>query len=57
MLLGPPEERWDLALLVRYPSKVAFLALVSNPDYQNITVHRTAALEDSRLIATAPTTP
>jgi uncharacterized protein (DUF1330 family) len=56
LLLGSPEERWDLALLVRYPSKEAFLALVSNPDYQAITVHRTAALEDSRLIATAPAT-
>jgi uncharacterized protein (DUF1330 family) len=56
MLLGPPGERWDLALLVRYPSKEAFLALVSNPAYQNITVHRTAALEDSRLIATEPAT-
>jgi uncharacterized protein (DUF1330 family) len=57
LLLGPPEERWDLALLVRYPSKEAFLAMVSDPAYQAITVHRTAALEDSRLIATAPATP
>ena len=57
LLLGPPEERWDLALLVRYPSKEAFLTMVSDPAYQTITVHRTAALEDSRLIATAPTTP
>ncbi len=57
LLLGPPEERWDLALLVRYPSKEAFLAMVSDPAYQAITMHRTAALEDSRLIATAPTTP
>jgi uncharacterized protein (DUF1330 family) len=57
LLLGPPKERWDLALLVRYPSKEAFIAMVSDPAYQAITLHRTAALEDSRLIATAPTTP
>ena len=57
MLIGPSQERWDLALLVRYPSKAAFLAMVSDPAYQAITVHRTAALEDSRLIATLPTTP
>ena len=57
LLLGPPEERWYLALLVKYPSKEAFLAMVSDPAYQAITMHRTAALEDSRLIATAPTTP
>jgi len=57
VLLGPSQERWDLALLVRYPSKEAFLAMVSDPAYQAVTVHRTAALEDSRLIATLPATP
>jgi uncharacterized protein (DUF1330 family) len=57
VLIGPSQERWDLALLVRYPSKAAFLAMVSDPAYQAITVHRTAALEDSRLIATLPATP
>jgi len=54
VLIGPRDEQWHKALLVRYPSKQAFLAMVSNPDYQAITVHRTAALEDSRLIATVP---
>jgi uncharacterized protein (DUF1330 family) len=57
VLIGPPQEHWDSALLVRYPSKAAFIAMVSDPAYQAITVHRTAALEDSRLIATAPATP
>ena len=33
-----------------YPSKAAFLEMVGNPDYQAITVHRTAALADSRLV-------
>jgi uncharacterized protein (DUF1330 family) len=57
VLLGPTTERWDDALLVQYPSKQAFLRMIGNPDYQAITAHRTAALEDSRLIATTPTTP
>ncbi len=57
VLLGPTTERWDDALLVQYPSKQAFLRMIGDPDYQAITVHRTAALEDSRLIATTPTTP
>ena len=50
-------EEWDDALLVRYPSKQAFLGMVTKPDYQKDAVHRTAALLDSRLIATLPTTP
>ena len=51
--IGPEGEHWDEAILVQYPSRKAFLAMVSRPDYQKIGVHRTAALADSRLIATA----
>lgn len=54
VLIGPEEEHWHKVLLVRYPSREAFLAMVANPDYRAIAVHRTAALEDSRLIATLP---
>ena len=54
VLIGAPGETWHKALLVRYPSKRAFLEMVSSPEYQAIAVHRTAALEDSRLIATLP---
>jgi uncharacterized protein (DUF1330 family) len=49
-LIAPPNERWDACALARYPSKAAFLEMVMNPDYQAITVHRTAALADSRLV-------
>lgn len=54
VLVGAPGEQWHKALLVQYPSKRAFLEMVSRPDYQAVAVHRTAALEDSRLIATVP---
>lgn len=57
VILGPKTEQWDTAFLVRYPSKQAFLEMISNPDYQAVTKHRTAALEDSRLIATTPSEP
>jgi uncharacterized protein (DUF1330 family) len=51
-LIAPRDERWDEALLVEYPSRSAFLRMVSMPDYQAAAVHRTAALLDSRLLAT-----
>jgi uncharacterized protein (DUF1330 family) len=51
-LIAPAGEHWDEALLVRYPSRSAFEQMITNPEYQAGTVHRTAALEDSRLIAT-----
>lgn len=51
-VIAPAEERWDQVLLVRYPSVESFMTMISMPDYLAATVHREAALEDSRLIAT-----
>lgn len=51
-IIGPKDERWDEVLLVRYPSIAAFSAMLRMPDYQAAAVHRTAAVEDARLIAT-----
>ncbi len=50
-VIGPSDEAWDEVVLVQYPSRKAFLQMASNPDYLACTVHRTAALADSRLIA------
>lgn len=51
VVIGPQDERWDEVLLVQYPSPQAFLAMIMQPDYLACSVHRTAALLDSRLIA------
>lgn len=53
-LIAPEQESWDEVLLVRYPSPEAFLAMLADAGYQAATVHRTAALADSRLIACTP---
>ncbi|MDP2227052.1 MAG: DUF1330 domain-containing protein [Moraxellaceae bacterium] len=52
MLIGPEDEAWDEVLLVRYPSVAAFKSMLGLPDYRDATRHRTAALENARLIAT-----
>jgi uncharacterized protein (DUF1330 family) len=57
MVIGPVEKAWDEALIVRYPSVAAFVRMVTDPGYPAIAVHRTAALEDSRLIMARPTAP
>ena len=49
-LIGPSEERWDAAMLVRQASLASFLAFASDQDYLVGMGHRTAALEDSRLL-------
>jgi uncharacterized protein (DUF1330 family) len=49
-IIGPQDEFWDEILLVQYPSPDAFLKMIANPEYVACSVHRTAALVDSRLI-------
>ena len=49
-LIGPAEERWDAAMLVQQQSAAAFMAFASNREYLLGMGHRTAALEDSRLL-------
>lgn len=50
IVIGPSDEHWDIAFIARYPNAGAFLAMVTNPDYQAIVFHRQAAVKDSRLI-------
>jgi len=52
-LIGPADERWDLAMLVRQKSIQAFMAFASHPAYLAGLGHRVAALEDSRLLPLA----
>jgi hypothetical protein len=49
-LVGPDSERWDAVMLVEQSSPAAFMAFASNAEYLAGIGHRTAALEDSRLL-------
>jgi hypothetical protein len=49
-LIGPTDEHWDAVLLIRQNSVESFLAFESNKEYMKGIGHRTAALEDSRLL-------
>ena len=49
-LIGPDDECWDAAMLVRQSNVASFLAFASNPDYLAGMGHRLAALADSRLL-------
>ncbi len=46
---------WDSMLLVEYPSRKAFLEMVSSPEYQAVSHFREDALEHSELHAISPT--
>ncbi|MCB9137963.1 MAG: DUF1330 domain-containing protein [Caldilineaceae bacterium] len=49
-LIGPQAEQWDFVMLIRQNSLADFMAFSSNQAYLVGLGHRTAALEDSRLL-------
>lgn len=50
LLIGPPEEQWDVVMLVRQASVAAFMGFASDPAYLPVLRHRSAAVADSRLL-------
>ncbi len=55
-LVAEDGQAWDAVLLVRYPSRAAFSAMVADPEYQKVTALRTRALAEAVLQATVPWT-
>lgn len=51
VLIAPSDEHWDEVVLVRFPDKDGYVKMSTTDKYIELSVHRTAALADSRLIA------
>ena len=51
-VIGENVDDWHRIIIVKYPSIADFMAMVSTDEYQALRVHRAAALDDSRLLAT-----
>lgn len=51
-LIGPASESWDAVLLVEHQSVKIFMEFAKNEEYLKSLIHRTAALENSRLLPT-----
>ena len=54
--LGVPDQhRWDYVALVRYPSRAAFLTMMTSPDYAKANVERDNGCADHAIVATRET--
>lgn len=53
-LVAEDGQAWDAVLLVRYPTRQAFSRMVADQEYQQVTRHRTEALQEAVLQATVP---
>ena len=47
---APADGDWDRMLIVRYPSRQHFLAMMADPAYKDGLIHRYAALERTLLL-------
>jgi uncharacterized protein (DUF1330 family) len=57
VLIGEEDANdWDSVALVQYPSRKAFIEMVTAPDYEKAHEHRESGLERTVLIACTPRT-
>jgi uncharacterized protein (DUF1330 family) len=54
VLIGDPAADWDVVALVEYPSRSAFIEMVSSPEYLQAHADREAALERTIVVACSP---
>jgi uncharacterized protein (DUF1330 family) len=52
-VIGPDAEQWDDVMLVEYSTPKAFINMATSPEYAAASIHRSAALSDSRLVPMA----
>jgi uncharacterized protein (DUF1330 family) len=53
-LVAEDGQAWDMVVLVRYPDRQAFAAMIRDPDYQAVAYLRSEALVESVLQPTTP---
>lgn len=51
VLIGDPAQGWDAVALVEYPSRAAFIEMVTTPEYTDAHEHREQGLERTLLLA------
>ena len=57
VLIGDPAADWDVVVLVEYPSRAAFIEMVSSPEYLEAHADREAGLERTIVVACSPAAP
>jgi uncharacterized protein (DUF1330 family) len=54
VFIGDGRDDWDTVMLVKYPSRAAFIEMTSSQEYLAIHHHREEGLETSALVACTP---
>ncbi|MCE9650924.1 MAG: DUF1330 domain-containing protein [Parvibaculum sp.] len=48
--IGGENDDWDMVVIIRYPSRAAFLEMINKPDYREAIPHRDAGLLRTALL-------
>ena len=54
VVIGGDSNHWDSYMIVEYPSRQAFIGMITSEEYLAIHALREEALEDSALVASTP---
>lgn len=54
ILIGDPDQDWDMIALVQYPSRAAFVDMVSQPEYMEAHEDRERGVERTIVVACTP---
>eukprot|EP00439_Symbiodinium_sp_Y106_P088683 s1_g1219.t1 len=49
-MIGPDDSQWDLAAIMFFPTRQAFMTMLSDPSFQEASRHRKAALANHNMI-------
>lgn len=50
VMIGPSDPSWDAAAVMYFPSRIAFMQMLSNPEFQSASRHRKAALANHTML-------
>ena len=50
IMIGPSEPEWDLAAIMYFPTRAAFMAMLTDPDFQAESRHRKAAMANHYML-------
>ena len=50
VMIGPSDPPWDLAAVMYFPTREAFMQMLSDPDFQSASRHRKAALANHTML-------
>ena len=57
VMIGPADVQWDVAAIMYFPTRKAFMEMLENPVFQKASRHRKAALANHHMICLLYTSP